>query len=381
MKKRLSLLLAAVFMLSSLSAVAGCAKKESGNILIGGLAPLTGDIAVYGNAVKNAASMAFDEINAAGGVLGKQIEYKVLDEKGDSAEAINAYNRLTSENIVALLGDVTSKPSIAVAELAAEDGLPMLTPTASHPDVTKPGDNIFRVCFLDPFQGAAMATFAADSLGAKTVAVLYNTSDDYSQGLAASFQAQAESLGLTVVNYEGYGADDKDFKAQLTKIASSNPDALFIPDYYAKDALIATQAREAGITVPILGADGWDGVLTAVDASNISVLNDVYFSNHYSVQDTSEKVSTFVKNYTAKFGEAPNALAALGYDAAYMLAQAITTADSTDSDKIVAALAGIKYEGVTGTIQYAGSGDPVKSVTIIRIVDGEYNFFDKVTPE
>lgn len=381
MKKRLSLLLAAVFMLSSLSTVAGCAKKESGNILIGGLAPLTGDIAVYGNAVKNAASMAFDEINAAGGVLGKQIEYKVLDEKGDSAEAINAYNRLTSENIVALLGDVTSKPSIAVAELAAEDGLPMLTPTASHPDVTKPGDNIFRVCFLDPFQGAAMATFAADSLGAKTVAVLYNTSDDYSQGLAASFQAQAESLGLTVVNYEGYGADDKDFKAQLTKIASSNPDALFIPDYYAKDALIATQAREAGITVPILGADGWDGVLTAVDASNISVLNDVYFSNHYSVQDTSEKVSTFVKNYTAKFGEAPNALAALGYDAAYMLAQAITTADSTDSDKIVAALAGIKYEGVTGTIQYAGSGDPVKSVTIIRIVDGEYNFFDKVTPE
>lgn len=381
MKKKLSILLAVMFTLSSLAAVTGCAKKDSGTILIGGLAPLTGEIAVYGNSVKNAASMAFDEINAKGGVLGKQIEYKVLDEKGDSAEAINAYNRLMSENIVALLGDVTSKPSIAVAELAAKDGILMLTPTASAPDVTKPGSNIFRVCFLDPFQGAAMATFAADSLKAKTVAVLYNTSDDYSQGLASSFKTQAEALGLKVVNYEGYGADDKDFKAQLTKIASSNPGALFIPDYYAKDALIATQAREAGITVPILGADGWDGVLTSVDASNISVLNDVYFSNHYSVQDTSEKVTAFVKNYTAKYGEAPNALAALAYDAAYMMAQTLTTAGSTDSKALVKAMSEIKYEGVTGTIQYKGSGDPVKSVTIIRIVDGKYNFFDKVTPK
>jgi len=381
MKKKLSILLALMFTLSSLAAVTGCAKKDSGTIMIGGLAPLTGEIAVYGNSVKNAASMAFDEINAKGGVLGKQIEYKVLDEKGDSAEAINAYNRLMSENIVALLGDVTSKPSIAVAELAAKDGILMLTPTASAPDVTKPGSNIFRVCFLDPFQGAAMATFAADSLKAKTVAVLYNTSDDYSQGLAASFKTKAEGLGLTVVNYDGYGADDKYFKAQLTKIASSNPDALFIPDYYAKDALIATQAREAGITVPILGADGWDGVLTSVDASNISVLNDVYFSNHYSVQDTSEKVTAFVKNYTAKYGEAPNALAALAYDAAYMMAQALTTAGSTDSKALVKAMSEIKYEGVTGTIQYAGSGDPVNSVTIIRIVDGKYNFFDKVTPQ
>jgi len=381
MKKKLALLMAAVFMLSSLAAVSGCAKKDSGKILIGGLAPLTGEIAVYGNSVKNAATMAFDEINAAGGVLGKQIDYKVYDEKGDPSEAINAYNKLMDEKMVALLGDVTSKPSIAVAELAAKDGILMLTPTASAPDVTKPGSNIFRVCFLDPFQGAAMATFAANSLKAKTVAVLYNTSDDYSQGLAASFKAQAETLGLTVINYEGYGADDKDFKSQLTKIASSSPDALFVPDYYAKDALIATQARGAGITAPILGADGWDGVLTSVDASNISVLNDVYFSNHYSVQDTSEKVKAFVKNYTAKFGEAPNALAALAYDAAYMMADVLKTAGSTDSKALIKAMAAIKYEGVTGTIQYAGSGDPVKSVTIIRIVDGKYNFFDKVTPK
>jgi len=381
MKKKLALLMAAVFMLSSLAAVSGCAKKDSGTILIGGLAPLTGEIAVYGNSVKNAATMAFDEINAAGGVLGKKIDYKVYDEKGDSAEAVNAYNKLIDEKMVALLGDVTSKPSIAVAELAAKDGILMLTPTASAPGVTKPGNNIFRVCFLDPFQGAAMATFAADSLKAKNVAVLYNTSDDYSQGLAASFKTQAETLGLNVINYEGYGADDKDFKSQLTKIASSNPDALFVPDYYAKDALIATQARGAGITAPILGADGWDGVLTSVDASNIGVLNDVYFSNHYSVQDTSEKVKAFVKNYTAKFGEAPNALAALAYDAAYMMADVIKTAGSTDSKALIKAMAAIKYEGVTGTIQYAGSGDPVKSVTIIRIVDGKYNFFDKVTPQ
>ncbi len=214
--KKLSLALVVVMLLAALTSCGGNQPAPSGNaptgrgeILIGGLAPLTGEVAVYGNAVKNAVNMAFDEINAAGGVLGKTIKYEVLDEKGDPAEAVNAYNKLSSEDIVALLGDVTSKPTMAVAELAAEDGIPMLTPTATHPDVTTYGDNIYRVCFIDPFQGSVMAKFASETLKAQKVAVIYNTSDDYSDGLAKSFKAKAEELGMQVVIYEGYGNDDR----------------------------------------------------------------------------------------------------------------------------------------------------------------------------
>lgn len=378
MKKWMSFVVAVLLMVGLL---AGCGGGSSSDeMLIGGLAPLTGDVAVYGTSARKGADLAFTEINANGGVLGKQVKFEVLDEKGDPAEAVNAYNRLVSSKIVALLGDVTSKPTMAVAELAAKDGTPMLTATASHVDVTTYGDNIFRVCFTDPFQGEVMATFAADSLGAKTAAILYNTSDDYSQGLSQSFKATAESKGMTIVANEGYGADDKDFKAQLTKIQNQNPDVLFVPEYYNKDALITAQAREIGIDVPILGADGWDGVIGSMSEGNMDALNDCYFSNHYSVEDTDPTVVSFLENYKKTYNEDANAFAALGYDAAYVLANAIEKAGSTDKAKIVEALAATDYDGVTGHIAYDGSGDPIKSVSVTRIVDGKYTLYEKVTP-
>lgn len=371
---------------------AGCAPKPatgtpaangaSGDtIKLGVLAPLTGEVSVYGVAAKNGIDLAVGEINAAGGVLGKQIELMVEDEKGDVAEAVNGYNKLMSKGMVALLGDVTTKPTIAVAELAAADGLPMVTATGTGLSITTYGPNVFRTCFTDPFQGKIMAKFAAETLKAKNIAIIYNTSDDYSTGLVASFEEVAATKGLTIVAKEGYGGDDKDFKAQLTKIAATKPDALFVPDYYSKVSLIATQAREVGYEGDMLGADGWDGVFGTLDAANKTAVNNSYISNHYSAQDTDPKVADFVKAFTGKYSETPNSFAALGYDTAYMMAQAIEAAGSTDAQAIIDAIKTIEFSGVTGNITFDENNNPIKDATILKLMDGEANFHSKVTAE
>ncbi len=358
--------------------LAACGKSSSNTIKIGGLAPLTGDIAVYGIAASNGAKLAIDEINKAGGLLGKQIDFVVLDEKGDVNEAVNAYNKLVDqEKVVAILGDVTSKPTISVAQLAAKTGIPVVTPTATALDVTKQGTNVFRACYIDPFQGEIMAQFAKENLKATKVAVIYNSGDDYSSGLKASFEAKATSLGLTVVAAESYSKGDTDFKAQLTKIAASGAEALFVPDYYNTVALIANQAKATGLGMPLLGVDGWDGVLTSAKPEDVE---GYYFANHYSTEDTDPKVQNFLKNYEAAYKETPNALAALGYDAAYILAEAIKAAGTTDSAKVVAALAATNYTGVTGNVKFDADRNPTKSVTIIQIIGGAYKFAGKVNP-
>ncbi len=226
MKRIVALVLAAMLLLAM--PIIGSADSET--IRIGGLAPLTGNVAVYGVATQRGVDLYVEQINAAGGVLGKQVEMVWYDEKGDAAEAVNAYNRLVGD-VVALIGDVTSKPTIAVAELAALDNMPMISATATAYDVTTPGENIFRACFLDPYQGNTMAVYATQKLGKKNAAVIYNIADDYSTGLAESFKSKFEELGGTVVAYEAYGASDIDFKSQLTNIASKNPDVIFMPDY------------------------------------------------------------------------------------------------------------------------------------------------------
>lgn len=360
----------------------GTDQSSSDTVLIGGLAPLTGEVAVYGTTATNGAKLAFDEINANGGILGgKKIQYEVLDEKGDSIEAVNAFNKLVDQGMVALIGDITSKPSIAVAEVSQETGIPMITPTGTAKDITTYGPNVFRVCFIDPFQGETMAQFASKNLEAKKVAVMYNTSDDYSDGVATAFKEKAEALGMEVVAYEGYAATDVDFKTQLTNIEQANPDAIMLPDYYAKVALIASQAREIGIDVPLMGADGWDGVATVVDKNSYDVIENSYFCNHYSTQDTSEVVQSFIKNYTEKYGEAPSSFAALGYDAAYVMANAIDKAGSTDKQAITDAVAATDYQGVTGKMTFDENRNPIKSVSIIKIVNGEYTFDSIVEPE
>lgn len=383
MKKKVSLSLILVLILSMLAGCGGDkpttpaatgdqAPAATGEpIKIGGLAPLTGSVAVYGTANQNGANLAFKEINAAGGILdGRLIEFNTLDEKGDTTEAVNGFNKLMGQGVVALLGDVTSKPTLAVADEAATAGLPMITATATAAAVTDAGDNIFRVCFLDPFQGMTMANFAADNLGAKTAAVLYNTGDDYSQGLAQAFKETAEAKGITVTSFEGYGEDDKDFKSQLTSINQKKPDVIFLPDYYAKVALIAAQVKEIGCEAIMLGGDGWDGVLTTV--ASPEVVEGAYFCNHYSIDDPNEKTQAFVKNYEATYNEKPNSFAALAYDTAYILADAIDRAGSTESEAIIKALAETSYEGVTGKITFNEKGDPIKEAAILKIVDGVY---------
>jgi len=380
MKKRtLTLLLACVMMAA---VFAGCSSQpaESGSdaetIKIGGLAPLTGEVSMYGIATNNGSKIAIDEINAAGGVLGKQIEYVAYDEKGDATEAVNAYNKLVqSDKIVALVGDVTSTPCLAVAQQAVKDNMPMITATGTAKDITAAGKNVFRACFIDPFQGELMAAYAK-KLGYTKAAVLYDTSSDYSVGLTDSFVAEAANQGIEIVAKEGYTAGDVDFKAQLTKIASAAPEVLFLPEYYEDVALIAPQAREAGITAVLLGADGWDSVVESIDASNIGTLEGSYFCCHASMESTDPAFVAFREKYEELYGERPNMFAALGYDAAKILCAAIEKAGSTDADAIIEALVATDYEGITGHVIYDEERNPIKSAAITSITDGNYKFVE-----
>ncbi len=343
--------------------------EEGGTIKIGCLAPLTGEVSVYGIATSNGVKMAVEELNAQGGINGKKIELLIEDEKGDPTEAVNAYNKLMDAGVVAIIGDVTSKPCIAVAEVAAEDNMPMLTATGTAAEITTIGKNVFRTCFMDPFQGQIMATFAADNLGAKKVAAMYDTGSDYSQGLADSFKAQAEAKKLEMTAFEGYGAADTDFTSILNKIIATNPDAIFVPDYYGDVSLILGQARAAGYTGAMLGGDGWDGVLGVMPADKMDATNNGYFSNHYATAD--EAAADFLTKYKNTYNLDGNAFAALGYDSAYIMAAAIAQAGSTDADAIIAALAATDLECVTGHVTFDDNGDPIKSVAVTEFKDGE----------
>lgn len=374
MKKIIAMLAGATMMMSC---GANQSQEESSTIKVGGMGPLTGSAAMYGITVDKGAKLAFEEINANGGVLGKKFEYISLDEKADPIEAVNAYNKLTDEGVVAILGSVTSKPTLAVAELAAQDGIPMITPTGTQINITDAGPNIFRVCFTDPYQGSTLAKFSKDKLGAKTAAIMVNTSSDYSDGIANAFIKQAEKEGIKVVAKEGYSDGDKDFKAQLTKINSENPDILVIPEYYELSALIATQAREIGMKSTFVGPDGWDGIIGALDSSSYSVVDNSYFTNHYSTEDNNEKVQSFLKKYRKKYNEEPTAFSALAYDTVYVLKNAIDKAGTTDKTELTKAIKASDMDGVTGHLTFDENNNPIKAVTIIKVQDGKY-IFDSV---
>ena len=388
MKKRfLAMVLAAAMMLTAMVGCGNGNTQHGGNannagatgdtIKIGGLAPLTGDVSVYGVAVDNGVKMAVEEINADGGVLGKQIEYIVYDEKGDATEAVNAYNKLVqSDNVVAIVGDVTSKPTLAVAQQAAKEKIPLITASGTAENITQAGENIFRACFIDPFQGELMASYASKKLEKKTAAIIYNISDDYSKGLYEAFEAAAGDLGIEVVQVEGYGKGTVDFKAQLTNIKSKNPDVIFLPVYYQDVALIAVQAKELGIEAQFLGADGWDGVIGQVDESNMDAVNGAYFCSQYSAQSDDPNLQAFLSKYKETYGMDASQFAVLGYDAMKMLAQAISEAGSTDSAAITSAMAAIDFTGLTGHMTFDENRNPVKSAAITQIDNGEYKFIE-----
>ncbi len=373
MKKFFVFFIALSFALG-LSACAG----EDDTIKFGVIGPLTGEYDLYGVAVRNGAELAAAEINAAGGVLGKTLEIIAYDSKGDAAEGTNAYNRLVDQDeIDALIGGTFSGVTLAIKALAVEDGIPVLTPTATNPNVTLDAPNVFRACYTDSYQGKVAAVFAADTLNATNVAVLFNRDDAYSEGLADAFKAEFDAdTALTYTAYE-FGAADDDYSTQLTAIRdSATPfDAVFVPAYVAEVGPILTQAESLGLEMPFIGGDGWDGI----EGQYAAVAEGNYFANHYAKTDEAQVVQDFVANYEEEFGETPNALAALAYDAAYALAAAFEAAESTENDAVVAALSELNYtDAVTGSITFDENGDPIKAVTIIKIVNGEQTVEAKV---
>lgn len=349
-------------------AAAGCSKKESDTVKIGGIAPLSGAVAVYGVECKNGIDLAVEEINAAGGINGKKVEFVCEDDEGSPDKTVNAFKKLiTKDGVKLVIGSLTSGCTQAVTTLSQASKVVQIAPAATAPAITDAGNYVFRACFIDPFQGTVGGKFAFESLKAKNAAILYDVGNDYSVGLQENFVKAFETAGGKIVAVESYSTGDKDFNAQLTKIKNANPDVVYLPDYYGTVALIAKQLRAQGIKAPIVGADGWDG-LTA--NAGDEVLNGFY-SNHYAEDSTEPAVQKFVNAFKEKYNKAPNSFAALGYDSMYMLKDAIVKAGTTDSSKVRAALEETDADYVTGHLTFDSKRNPVKSAVMIELVKGK----------
>ena len=344
---------------------AGGKKEDENTIKSGGIAPLSGAVAVYGVECTNGVNLAVEEINAAGGINGKKIVYIAEDDEGDPAKSVNAYKKLTTQDgIRMIIGSLTSGCTIALTASAQAQGVIQIAPAATAEAVTDAGNYIFRTCFIDPFQGSIGGKFAAVNLGKKNAAILYDIGNDYSVGLQENFVKEFTKNGGSIVAMESYSTGDKDFNAQLTKIKAANPDVVYLPDYYGTVALIAKQLRNQGINTPIIGADGWDGL---TDNAGDEVLNGFY-SNHYAADSSDPAVKAFVKNFKAKYNKEPNAFAALGYDSMYLLKDAILKAGTTDAKAVRDALEKIDADYVTGHIKFDAKHNPVKSAVMIELV-------------
>lgn len=354
--------------------------SDSKEILVGEYGSLTGTTATFGISTRNGVDMAKDELNRAGGVLGKQVRVIVEDDQGKPEEAQTVVTKLINKDrVVAVLGEVASSRSLAAAPVCQQNRVPMITPSSTNPRVTQIGDFIFRVCFIDPFQGFVMAKFASNTLKMSKIAILRDIKNDYSVGLAAVFQENFEEMGGKIVGDESYSEGDTDFSAQLTSIKSKDPQAIYVPGYYTEVGLIARQSRKLGITVPLMGGDGWDSPrLWEIGGE---ALNDCYFSNHYSVDDPSPAIQKFVSEYKQRFNETPDALAALGYDAAKILFDAFRRANTTDPEKVREALTQTKdFPGVTGKITIDENRNAVKPAVVLRVKDGKLVYVETVSP-
>jgi branched-chain amino acid transport system substrate-binding protein len=385
MKKKLSLLLATLFLTGTF---AGCAKSSASNgstIKVGLNYELSGAVATYGQSLVSGIELAVDEINKSGGVLGKQIELVKADNKSETTESANVATKLaTRDKVVAILGPATSGNTKAAAPIAVQNKVPMISASATADDVTvdsngKVREFVFKTCFSDSFQGVIMANFAYGDLSTKNAAVLVDSTSDYSKGLAKNFKETYTKLGGKIATEQAYQSKETDFKAVLTKIKGENPDVLFLPGYYEEVGLIVKQARELGLNVPVLGGDGYDSP-KLTELAGKTALNKVYFTNHYSSKDTTQEVVKFQQAYKAKNNSKdPDAFNALGYDLAYFLADAIKRADSTDSQKIKDALASTKaFKGITGELSIDEKHNPVKAITILEMKDGEQTFLKKL---
>jgi branched-chain amino acid transport system substrate-binding protein len=358
-----------------------CGGGETSNeILIGQYSSMTGTTATYGQSSTRASQIAVDEVNAAGGVLGKKIKMLIEDTQSKPEEAaLCATKLITRDKVVALIGEIASSRSLAAAPTAQANKIPMVSPGSTNPEVTRKGDYIFRVCYIDPFQGEVLAKFAFNSLKVTKVAILKDVKNDYSIGLADFFTKTFTSLGGEIVAEQAYSEQDTDFRAQLTAIKSTNPEVVFVPGYYTEAALIIKQARELNMNMVFIGGDGWDSAkLLEIGGAS---MNGCYFTNHYAADDTSSIVQDFVKKYTARYNEVPDAMAVLGYDATNIVIDAIKRAGSTEGPKIRDALAStVDYVGVSGKITIDADRNARKSVVIIAIADEKLKFHETVQP-
>jgi len=350
-------------------------------IVIGEYASLTGKEAGFGQTSHHGVVLALEEINAAGGVLGRPLELAYEDNQTKPGESATVVKKLISRNkVVAVIGEVASGRSLEAAPIAQTARIPMIAPAATNPKVTQTGNYIFRVCFIDPFQGTVMAKFARDDLKAHKVAILSSVSNAYSLGLAKFFKETFLGAGGMIATEKNYSEGDKDFRAQLTAVKAAGVDAVFVPGYYTESALIVRQARELGLAMPFFGGDGWeDEQLLKIGGE---ALNGCYYSTHFSAENTDPVIAKFVERYKARWGgETPGAFSALGYDAVYVLADALKRAGTTDGPKLRDALAATKdFPGVSGVTTIDANRNASKAATIIALQDGKAKFHKTVAP-
>ncbi|MDR3595339.1 ABC transporter substrate-binding protein [Clostridium sp.] len=343
-------------------------------IKLGGVFPLTGDVPSIGSAMENGAKLAIKEINDAGGVLGKKLELVSEDDQNQAATAPNAITKLiTQDKVTAVVGTYASKCSIPMAAVAKDSKVVMITPVSTNEKVTtEGGDYVFRACFIDPLQGKVGAQFAAQNLKAKKVAMLYDVGNDYCVGIAKEFKTNFEASGGTVAYEKTYNAGESDFKAFLTEIKELNVDVLYLPDNYSTVGLIAKQAREIGITAKFLGSDSW-GDLGVVKVGGDAV-EGAYFTDHLSLKSDNAAIKKFAENYTKEYKTEPSTFAVLSYDSVYIVAQAIKNAGSTDEAAIKDAMAKIDADCGTTHYKFDDKHNPIKSVVINKIVNGQFDF-------
>ena len=349
------------------------------DIPIGEFASLTGTTASFGVSSHNGTVMAIDEINAAGGLFGKPIRLITEDDQSKAGEAATVVKKLISrDGIVTLLGEVASSRSLEAAPICQQASIPMVSPASTNPKVTEQGDFVFRVCFIDPFQGTVLSKFSLNK-GWKKIAILTDVKQDYSVGLSEFFKAHFVANGGMIVNEQSYSSGDKDFKAQLTAIKASAPDAIVASGYYTEAGLIALQARELQLNVPLLGGDGWDSP-SLVEVGGKAV-EGCFFSNHFSTEDPAPLIQDFLKRYRDKFNEEPGAMSALGYDSAMILVDAMKRAGTTDGRAVRDALAATKdFTAITGKITLNPQRNADKSAVVLEVKEGKFKYVQTVAP-
>lgn len=359
----------------------GCGKSGGDGIKVGEFASLTGKEATFGQSSHEGTLLAVEEINKAGGVLGKPLQLLTEDTLSKAGESATVVNKLISrDGVVAILGEVASGRSLEAAPICQQNKIPMISPSSTNPKVTETGDFIFRACFTDVLQGRILARFAGTSLKAKKMAVLTDVKSDYSKGLAKYFKEVYLAEGGQIVAELDFNGGDKDFKGQITAIKAAAPDAIFIPAYYTDVALICIQAKQLGITVPIFGGDGWE----SEDLVKIGkeAVEGTYFATHCAADSPEPRVKSFVEAYRKRFnGKTPDAMAMLGHDSVKILADAITRAGSTEGTKVREALAATKnFEGVSGRITMDAKRDATKPMVILQVKGGQFKLVETVNP-